>query len=119
MKSLPPRPGPTPRPPRRDSYLIYLPGGLPVLRTAIEDLIGSGWSEAFRRRASEITCAFEGSFRAGGHQDLAVIVRSIASLLDLDYREVADLGPALPEKLQELLGRLEAFLGTEDASQTA
>jgi hypothetical protein len=89
-----------------------------VLRIAVEDLLSSGWSEAFRRRASEIACAFEGSFRCIGRPDLADLAHSIASLLELDYREAGDLGPALPEKLNELLVRVERLLDAEEGTKT-
>lgn len=118
MPIKPPSSGEPPQPPRRDSFLLYLPGGAPVLRIAVEDLLASGWSEAFRRRASEIACAFEGSFRCYGRADLADLAHSIASLLELDYRQAGELGPALPEKLNELMVRMEGLLDSEEGTKT-
>jgi hypothetical protein len=115
MSSQPPPAG---DPPRRDSYRIFLPGGVPVLRTAVEELLRSEWNEVFRQRAWEISCAFEGSFRSAGQDDLAGISRSLTMLLEIDAREVVLLGRHLERKLDELLGKLEARLGAEGEIQT-
>jgi hypothetical protein len=104
--------------PLHDSLEMFIPGGLPVLRIAVEDLVSSGWSELFRRRASEIACAVEGSFRAFKRVDLAALAHSLVLLLELDYREANDLGPALPEKLTDLLGKMEALLAAEGDTKT-
>jgi hypothetical protein len=119
MKALPPPPGETPRPPRRDSFLIYLPGGVPVLRAAVEELLRSGWDEVFRQRACEIACAFEGSFRSCGHADLAAVARSITLLLELSPAEIAGLGAALQEKLNDLLGQMEKRLSSDEETKMA
>jgi hypothetical protein len=42
----------------------------------------------------------------------------MVSLLELDYRAAGDLGPALPEKLNELMLRLEALLDSDDDAKT-
>jgi hypothetical protein len=118
MKSFPPRPGDVPPPPRRDSFLIYLPGGVPVLRAAVEELLRSGWDDVFRQRACEISCAFEGSFRSCGQEDLATIARSITMLLELSPEQVSDLGAALQDKLNELLGQLEVRLKSDEETGT-
>src|SRR5215510_13260155 len=96
--------------PPRNSYKIYLPGGVPVLRAAVEELLRSKWDDVFRRRALEIAVAFEGSFRASGHPELAAIVNSIALLLEIEPLEVVMLGKHLDNKLDELLGKLESRL---------
>ena len=105
-------------PPPRKSFLIYLPGGLPVLRAAIEELLRSSWEEAFRERACEIASAFEGSFRASGHDDLAAQVHSLQRLLELGPGEVADLGNALGEKMNDILDRLETSIGSDPGMMT-
>jgi hypothetical protein len=110
--------GDPPRRPLKESLEVFLPGGLPVLRIAVEDLLTSGWSELFRRRASEIACAFEGSFRAFKRDDLALLARAAVSLLELDYRQANDLGPALSEKLNDLLGQMEAALDLDEGTKT-
>ncbi len=99
--------------PRRDSFKVFLPGGVPVLRAAVEELLRSKWDEIFRQRAWEISCAFEGSFRATGHEDLSKIARSLTMLLEIDQRESVMLGRHLERKLDELLGKLEARLGAD------
>src|SRR5712671_677976 len=106
MKPIPPPPGGTPRPSGRDSLGIYLPGGVPVLRAAVEELQKSGWDPIFQQRAVEISCAFEGSFRAGGHLELAAIARSLTLLVEVSPAEVTLLGSALRSKIHELLGRM-------------
>lgn len=118
IMSLKPLPPPSGEPSDRGSYRMYLSGGMPVLRIAVEDLLSSGWSEAFRRRASEIACAFEGSFRCCGRADLAGLAHQITSLLELDYRSAGDLGPALSDKLNGLLVRLEALLDADEDAKT-
>jgi hypothetical protein len=115
MSSQPPPAG---DPPRRDSYRIFLPGGVPVLRAAVEELLRSGWDEVFRQRAWEISVAFEGSFRASGHDDLGGLARSLTMLLEIDTRESILLGRHLERKLDEFLGKMEARLGTEGEIQT-
>ena len=108
MKQIPPR----------DSYRIYLPGGLPVLRAAVEELLKSRWDDVFRRRALEIACAFEGSFRAAGQPDLAMTANSITLLLEIEPREVELLGKHLHDKLDELLRKLEARTAPQGEVQT-
>jgi hypothetical protein len=104
--------------PRRDSILVYLPGGVPVLRIAIEDLLNTGWEEVFRQRASDIACAFEGSFKSCGRDDLAAVAHAILLLLELERETALDLELALKEKLTELLGRLEILLGSDEELRT-
>lgn len=111
-------PSPSGEPTPRDSYKVFLPGGVPVLRAAVEELLRSGWDELFRQRAWEISCAFEGSFRAAGHDDLSKLAGSVTTLLEIDQRESILLGRHLPRKLQELLGALEARLESDGKSQT-
>lgn len=118
MSLSPSAPGEAPRPPRKDSLLVYLPGGVPVLRIALEDLLDSGWDNLFRKRASEIACAFEGSFKSCGREDLAAITQSILLLLDLPPEKALDLELALKEKLFELLARLEKLVGSDKESRT-
>ena len=105
-------------PPPRKSFLIYRPGGLPVLRAAIEELLRSSWEEAFRQRACEIALAFEGSFKASGHEDLALQVHSLQRLLELGPGEVADLGSSLGDKLNEILTRLESSVESDPGMMT-
>lgn len=104
--------------PPRDSFRIFLPGGVPVLRTAVEELLRSNWDEVFRNRALEIAVAFEGSFRSSGHEDLARTAHSITLLLEIEQREVILLGKHLDNKLDELLGKLESHLGTDGEVKT-
>jgi hypothetical protein len=111
-------PPPSGEPPRRDSFKVFLPGGVPVLRAAVEELLRSGWDELFRQRAWEISCAFEGSFRASGHEDLAKIARSLTMLFEIDQRESVMLGRHLDRKLNELLGKLEARLDADGEVRT-
>ncbi len=118
MNSTPDAPEGTPPPPRRNSILVYLPGGVPVLRIAVEDLLDSGWDDVFRRRASEIACAFEGSFRSCGRDDLAAVARSILLLLELPREKVDALEIAMREKLNELLERLEKLLGSDEEKRS-
>lgn len=117
MKAIPPA-GETPKSPRRDSYQIFLPGGVPVLRAAVEELLKSKWDDLFRQRACEISCAFEGSFKACGQEELAGIARCITLLLEIEPGEAVMLGKHLETKLHELLGRLEASLGADGEIQT-
>lgn len=119
MNPIPPRKDTPPPPPARNAYLIYLPGGMPVLRAAVEELIRSSWEESFRERAYEIATAFEGAFRASAREDLAGLVRSIRFLLELSAEEFAALGPALLDKLDELLNRLEGLLDVDGESLIA
>jgi len=116
MTHKPGVPGESPRP---NSILVYLPGGVPVLRIAVEDLLDSGWDNLFRQRASEIACAFEGSFKSCGREDLAGVAHSMLSLLELRREQALELGPALREKLTGLLGRLEKLLGSDEQMRTA
>lgn len=104
--------------PPRDSFRIFLPGGVPVLRTAVEELLRSGWDEVFRNRALEIAVAFEGSFRASGHEELARTAHSVTLLLEIEPREVVLLGKHLDNKLDELLAKLESRLGTDGEVKT-
>lgn len=104
--------------PRHDAYRIFLPGGVPLLRAAVEELIRSGWDDVFRQRAREISCAVEGSFRSSSREDLAAVTRSIILLLEIEPREAVMLGKALRNKLDELLGRLDALLPAEGEIQT-
>ena len=90
-----------------------------MLRIAVEDLLDSGWDDVFRRRACEIACAFQGSFKACGREDLAGIARSILLLLELSPEKVSFLEIAMREKLTDLLGLLEALLGSEEETRTA
>jgi hypothetical protein len=92
---------------------MFIPGGLPVLRAAIEELLRSRWDDVFRRRALEIAVAFEGSFRAAGQEEMARTVHSITLLLEIEPREVVMLGKHLDDKLDELLGKLESRLGAD------
>ena len=103
MKSIPPR----------DSYRVYLPGGVPVLRAAVEEVLRSKWDDLFRCRALEICCAFEGSFRASKKEELAGIAHCIMLLLEIEPKEIEMLGKHLDRKLEELLGKLEATLGAD------
>jgi hypothetical protein len=119
MKSSPNAPEESPRPPRSDSIRVYLPGGVPVLRIAVEDLLNSGWDEVFQQRACEIACAFEGSFKSCGRADLATITHSILALLELDRGKARYLDLALRVKLTELLGRLENLIGSDEEMRTA
>jgi len=119
MTSSPDAPGEAPKPQRQDSIFVYLPGGVPVLRIAIEDLLDSGWDNLFRKRASEIACAFEGSFKSCGREDLAAVAHSLVSLLELTPDKAQDLNLAIREKLTELLVRLESLLGSDEETRTA
>jgi hypothetical protein len=118
MKPLPPRPGATPEPVENKSLRTYLPGGVPVLRAAVEELLKSSWDEPFRQRAIEIACAFEGSFRYSGRADLAALVHTLTLLLEIKPEEVILLGSALPEKMTELLTRLEKQLDSDEDLKT-
>ena len=104
--------------PPRDSYRVFLPGGVPVLRAAVEELLRSRWDEVFRNRALEISVAFEGSFRASGHEELARTAHSISLLLAIEPREVEMLGKHLNNKLDELLGKLESHFGADGEVKT-
>jgi len=106
-----------PIPPRK-SYRVFLPGGVPVLRTAVEELLRSKWDEVFRNRALEISVAFEGSFRSSGHEELARTAHSISLLLEIEPSEVVLLGKHLDNKLDELLGKLESHLGADGEVKT-
>ncbi len=119
MTVSPNAPGEAPKPPRQDSIRVYLPGGVPVLRIAVEDLLDSGWDKLFRRRASEIACAFEGGFKSCGRDDLAAVAHSLVSLLELTPDQALDLKLAIREKLTELLVRLENLLGSDEDVRTA
>jgi len=119
MTSSSSAPDDAPRSPRRKSIHVFLPGGVPVLRIAVEDLLDSGWDDLFRQRACEIACAFEGSFKSCGREDLATISHSILLLLELDRGEARDLDLALKVKLTELLERLESLLGSDEETRTA
>lgn len=118
MKPLPPRSGATPEPPENKSLRTYLPGGVPVLRAAVEELLKSSWDEPFRQRAIEIACAFEGSFRYAGRADLAAHVHTLTLLLEIQPEEITLLGSALPEKMFELLTLLEEKLGSDEGMKT-
>src|SRR5579872_1170555 len=118
MKPLPPRPGATPEPPENSSHRTYLPGGVPVLRAAVEELLRSSWDEPFRQRALEIACAFEGSFRYAGREDLAAHVHTLTLLLEIKPEEIVLLGTALPEKMFELLTLLEKKLQSDGGMKT-
>jgi hypothetical protein len=104
--------------PPRDSYRIFLPGGLPVLRAAVEEVLRSRWDDIFRRRALEIAVAFEGSFRASGQEELARTAHSVTLLLEIEPREVVLLGKHLDNKLDELLGKLESRMGADGDVKT-
>ncbi len=119
MKSNPNAHEESPRPPRADSIRVYLPGGVPVLRIAIEDLLDSGWEDVFQQRACEIACAFEGSFKSCGREDLANVTHTLLLLLELDRGTARYLDLALKVKLTELLGRLESLLGSDEELRTA
>ncbi|MBI3855204.1 MAG: hypothetical protein HY293_05885 [Planctomycetes bacterium] len=106
------------KPPRDEELRIYLPGGVPVLRAAVEELLKSDWNEVFQCRALEISAAFEGSFRGSGDEDLAGIARSIRLLVELEPREVAAAGRSLEDKLNELLERLETLLKSDGEVRT-
>jgi hypothetical protein len=97
---------------------IDLPGGVSVLRAAVDELLKSGWDEVFRRRAREIAIACEGSFRAAGKEDLARTSYTITLLLEIEPREAVMLGKSLRNKLDELLGHLDALLRPEGEIQT-
>lgn len=118
MNALPPRPGSAPEPPDRNSFQIFLPGGVPVLRAAVEELLKSSWDELFRQRALEIACAFEGSFKSCGRNDLAALVHTLLLLIEIRPEEVALLGSALPSKMAELLTHLEAKLKSDEGMKT-
>jgi len=118
MNPLPPRPGAAPEPSGDRSLRIYLPGGVPVLRAAVEELLRSSWDEPFRQRAIEIACAFEGSFRYSGRADLATLVHTLTLLLEIKPEEVVLLGSALPEKMAEVLTRLEKQLDSDEGLKT-
>jgi hypothetical protein len=104
--------------PPRDSYRVYLPGGLPVLRTAVEEVLRSNWDDLFRCRALEIACAFEGSFRACKKEELAGITHCITLLLEIEPKEIELLGKHLHRKFDELLAKLESHLGADGEVRT-
>ena len=104
--------------PPRDSYRMYLPGGVPVLRTAVEEVLRSNWDDLFRCRALEIACAFEGSFRASKKEELAGLTHCITLLLEIEPREVILLGKHLNQKFDELLTKLEARIGADGEVKT-
>ena len=104
--------------PPRDSFRVYLPGGVPVLRAAVEEVLRSNWDDLFRCRALEISCAFEGSFRASKKEELAGIAHCITLLLQIEPKEIEMLGKHLDAKLDELLGKLESRLGADGEVQT-
>jgi hypothetical protein len=118
MKPVPPRPGATPEPSQRNALLSDIPGGVPILRAAVEELLKSSWDEPFRRRALEIAGAFEGSFGSCGRADLAALVHTLILLLEIKPEEVVLLGSALPDKLSELLTHLEARLRSDGGLRT-
>jgi len=97
---------------------IDLPEGIPVLRAAIDELVKSNWDDVFRRRAREIAIAVEGSFRAAGKEELARTSYTITLLLEIEPREAVMLGKSLRNKLDELLGHLDALLRPEGEVQT-
>jgi hypothetical protein len=104
MNSVPPSDDP------RADYRMFLPQGLPVLRSAVEELVKSRWDDLFRQRAWEIACAFEGSLKACGQPDAAAVAHTLLLLLDIEPQEAVMLGKHLETKLQELLRRLERSL---------
>ena len=118
MKPLPPRPGAAPEPPEYNSLRTFLPGGVPVLRAAVEELLKSSWDELFRQRALEIACAFEGTFRSCGRTDLADLVHTLTLLLDIPTEEITLLGSALTDKLTQLLNLLEEKLESDEGLRT-
>lgn len=119
MMSIPNAPEESPRPRGPESLRVFLPGGVPVLRIAVEDLLDSGWDDVFQQRACEIACAFEGTFRSCGREDLAIISHTILLLLELDRGNARHLDLSLKVKLTELLGRLESLLGSDEEMRTA
>jgi len=118
MKPLPPRPRPTGL--RRASAAppIYLPGGVPVLRAAVEDLLRGSWKEPFRTRARDIAATFERCFRSCNQPDLAILAHSITLLLEMSPVERGILGEDLPQKLDELLRGLEEVLVPDEERMT-
>ena len=104
--------------PPRDSFRVYLPGGLPVLRTAVEEVLRSNWDHLFRCRALEIACAFEGSFRACKKEELAGITHCITLLLEIEPKEIELLGKPLHRKFDELLAKLESHFGADGEVKT-
>jgi hypothetical protein len=104
--------------PPRDSYRIYLPGGVPVLRAAVEEVLRSQWDDLLRCRALEISCAFEGSFRACNKEELAGIAHCITLLLEIEPKEIEMLGKHLDRKFEELLAKLESHLGADGEVKT-
>jgi hypothetical protein len=118
MNPLPPRPGTTPASPDPGPLRTFLPGGVPVLRIAVEELLRSSWDELFRQRALEIACAFEGSFTCAGRADLAAVVHTLTLLLEIRPEEVVLLGSALPNKLSELLTVLEEKVKGDESLRT-
>ena len=118
MNALPPSPGEPPKQPQGKSFPVYLPGDLRVLRAAVEELLKSSWEKPFRQRALEISCAFEGSFRSSGRDDLAALIHTLVLLLEIKPEEIALLGAALPKRMSELLNHLEEKLSSEGGLKT-
>lgn len=91
---------------RLAAFLRQLPEAIEALASATEELLASGWEEAFRRRACNLAAALADSCVHHRVPQAAGLVRSIGSLLRLSLEEVIPLEDALQEKLRELLGML-------------
>jgi len=89
------------------AFLRQLPAAIEELNSATEELLKSGWQDAFRRRAHNLAGALTESCSAHRLPQAAGVVRSIGSLIRLSAEEAAALRDALHEKLRELLSMLK------------
>ena len=102
------------------------PALIPLISICLSELRGdfarifdSNWADAPRRRARELISTLEEACERQGLQALAVLFRSMMGLMALSREEAPILGPAIREKLEELLGVAERLVTEHSRRQTA
>jgi uncharacterized membrane protein YccC len=80
------------------------------LRRDLRDLLESGWNEAVRRRAEELSSTLAQACRHPGLRDLQPYLRAAANLTRISRDMAMPVLPALREKFRSLGNELEARL---------
>ena len=94
------------------AFLSLISLSLLELRQDVARLFDRGWAEPVRRRAHVLAVALSDACGREGLEELATLIRSLANLTRLPKEEAGSLGPALREKLEELLDRAQRLTAT-------
>ena len=113
--------GPTPHPENRrrvsGAYLSLIAVSFSELRKDLNHLVESGWAEAVRRRAEELSSTLAKACERQQLEDLGAVARATANLTRLSRANALPIRDALLEKFVDLMREATTLLAVESKRQ--